>query len=186
MTEETFPVRVLVPDLDGEGLIDLQILEEVLWTLRGWETASPNVDQDPVALPVPITNGVALEAVGKAVLALSSTQGERAAEAGHTGSLWSPSTGRGSDIVPPGRGSRCTPLAWSSLYDPADPMSKMFFNMLAVFAEFEADLLKMRTREGMAIARSAANSKAASPSSPPVNRLSSCGCTPPATTPSPN
>jgi DNA invertase Pin-like site-specific DNA recombinase len=32
-------------------------------------------------------------------------------------------------------------------------MSKMFFNMLAVFAEFEADLLKMRTREGMAIAR---------------------------------
>ena len=29
-------------------------------------------------------------------------------------------------------------------------MSKMFFNMLAVFAEFEADLLKMRTREGMA------------------------------------
>ena len=41
-----------------------------------------------------------------------------------------------------------------SIYDPADPMSKMFFNMLAVFAEFEADLLKMRTREGMAIARS--------------------------------
>ncbi|MGV9382552.1 recombinase family protein [Nonomuraea sp. NPDC003707] len=39
-----------------------------------------------------------------------------------------------------------------SIYDPADPMSKMFFNMLAVFAEFEADLLKMRTREGMAIA----------------------------------
>ncbi|MFI0453505.1 recombinase family protein [Actinomadura sp. 6N118] len=41
-----------------------------------------------------------------------------------------------------------------SVYDPTDPMSKMFFNMLAVFAEFEADLLKMRTREGMAIARS--------------------------------
>ncbi|MFE9102609.1 recombinase family protein [Actinomadura geliboluensis] len=33
-----------------------------------------------------------------------------------------------------------------SVYDPSDPMSKMFFNMLAVFAEFEADLLKMRTR----------------------------------------
>ena len=40
-----------------------------------------------------------------------------------------------------------------SIYDPADPMSKMFFTMLAVFAEFEADLLRMRTREGMAIAR---------------------------------
>jgi hypothetical protein len=37
-----------------------------------------------------------------------------------------------------------------SIYDPADPMSKVFFNMRAVFAEFEADLLKMRTREGMA------------------------------------
>ncbi len=41
-----------------------------------------------------------------------------------------------------------------SIYDPADPMGKMFFNILATFAEFEADLIRMRTREGMAIARS--------------------------------
>src|SRR5580704_1695973 len=40
-----------------------------------------------------------------------------------------------------------------SLYDPADPMGKMFFNILATFAEFEVDLLKLRTREGMAIAK---------------------------------
>lgn len=40
-----------------------------------------------------------------------------------------------------------------SVYDSSDPMGKMFFNMLATFAEFEADLIKMRTREGMAIAR---------------------------------
>ena len=40
-----------------------------------------------------------------------------------------------------------------SRYDPADPMGKMFFNILATFAEFEVDLLRMRTREGMAIAR---------------------------------
>ena len=39
------------------------------------------------------------------------------------------------------------------LYDPDDPMGKMFFNILATFAEFEADLIRMRTREGMAIAR---------------------------------
>lgn len=32
-------------------------------------------------------------------------------------------------------------------------MGKMFFNIVATFAEFEADLLKMRTREGMAIAK---------------------------------
>jgi DNA invertase Pin-like site-specific DNA recombinase len=40
-----------------------------------------------------------------------------------------------------------------TIYDPADPMGKMFFNILATFAEFEVDLLRMRTREGMAIAR---------------------------------
>ena len=39
------------------------------------------------------------------------------------------------------------------VYDPADPMGKMFFNILATFAKFEVDLLRMRTREGMAIAR---------------------------------
>lgn len=32
-------------------------------------------------------------------------------------------------------------------------MRKMFFNILATFAEFEVDLLRMRTREGMAVAR---------------------------------
>jgi DNA invertase Pin-like site-specific DNA recombinase len=41
----------------------------------------------------------------------------------------------------------------SSVYDPGDPMGKMFFNILATFAEFEADLIGLRTREGMAIAR---------------------------------
>lgn len=41
----------------------------------------------------------------------------------------------------------------TSLYDPTDPMGKMFFNILATFAEFEADLIRLRTREGMAIAR---------------------------------
>ena len=40
-----------------------------------------------------------------------------------------------------------------NVYDPGDPMGKMFFNILATFAEFEADLIRMRTREGMAIAR---------------------------------
>lgn len=40
-----------------------------------------------------------------------------------------------------------------SLYDAADPMGRMFFNILATFAEFESDLIRQRTREGMAIAR---------------------------------
>ena len=40
-----------------------------------------------------------------------------------------------------------------ALYDPGDPMGRMFFNILATFAEFEVDLIHLRTREGMAIAR---------------------------------
>ena len=50
-----------------------------------------------------------------------------------------------------------------TLYDPADPMGKMFFNILATFAEFEVDLLKMRTREGMAVARSKGKLKGKKP-----------------------
>lgn len=41
----------------------------------------------------------------------------------------------------------------STIYDPTDPMGKLFFNILATFAEFELDIVRARTREGMAIAR---------------------------------
>ena len=51
----------------------------------------------------------------------------------------------------------------SSVHDPADPMGKMFFNILATFAEFEADLIRMRTREGMAIARAKGKLKGRKP-----------------------
>jgi DNA invertase Pin-like site-specific DNA recombinase len=40
-----------------------------------------------------------------------------------------------------------------TVYDPTDPMGKLFFNILATFAEFEVDLLRLRTREGMAVAK---------------------------------
>jgi len=36
-----------------------------------------------------------------------------------------------------------------AVYDWNDPMAKMFIQLLAVFAEFELDLIRMRTREGM-------------------------------------
>ena len=41
----------------------------------------------------------------------------------------------------------------ATVHDPADPMGRMFFNVAATFAEFEADHIRMRAREGMAIAR---------------------------------
>ena len=40
-----------------------------------------------------------------------------------------------------------------TLSDPDRPTGKMFFNILATFAKFEADLIRMRNREGMVIAR---------------------------------
>jgi DNA invertase Pin-like site-specific DNA recombinase len=39
------------------------------------------------------------------------------------------------------------------IYDPDDPMGKLFLNILATFAEFEVGLIRMGTREGMAVAR---------------------------------
>lgn len=39
-----------------------------------------------------------------------------------------------------------------SVYDPSDPMGKLFFNILATIAKFVTDLIRLRTREGMTIA----------------------------------
>ena len=36
-----------------------------------------------------------------------------------------------------------------SIHDPTDPVGRLPFNVLAMVAEFEADLIRMRTREGM-------------------------------------
>jgi len=40
-----------------------------------------------------------------------------------------------------------------SIHDPTDPVGRLLFNALAMVAEFEADLARMRTREGMNVAR---------------------------------
>lgn len=40
-----------------------------------------------------------------------------------------------------------------SLHDPNDPIRRLLFNVLAMVAEFEADLIRMRTREGMRVAK---------------------------------
>ena len=47
-------------------------------------------------------------------------------------------------------------------YDTGDSKGKMVFNILAIFAEFEADFRCMRSREGMA-ARARGNCEASSP-----------------------
>ena len=77
-------------------------------------------------------------------------------------------------------------LLGGSVYDPNDPMGKCFFNILATFAEFEVDLLRMRTREGMAIARAKGRLKGKRPSSAPPNGPFCSSSTLPATTRSPS
>jgi len=40
-----------------------------------------------------------------------------------------------------------------SVHDPTDPVGRLLFNVLAMVAEFEGDLIRMRTREGMRVAK---------------------------------
>lgn len=51
----------------------------------------------------------------------------------------------------------------TQVYDPTDPMGRLLFNCLAMVAEFEADLIRMRTREGMAIAKAKGRLKGKQP-----------------------
>ncbi|BBE21356.1 hypothetical protein MN0502_02390 [Arthrobacter sp. MN05-02] len=40
-----------------------------------------------------------------------------------------------------------------SIYEPTDPVGRLLFNVLGIVAEFESDLIRARTREGMAVAK---------------------------------
>ena len=40
-----------------------------------------------------------------------------------------------------------------SVYDRTDAVARLLFNVLAMVAEFESDLIRLRTREGMKVAR---------------------------------
>ena len=40
-----------------------------------------------------------------------------------------------------------------SVHDPTDSVGRLLFNVLAMVAEFESDLIRARTREGMQVAK---------------------------------
>ena len=40
-----------------------------------------------------------------------------------------------------------------SVHDPTDPVGRLLFNVLAMVAEFESDLIRLRTQEGMRVAK---------------------------------
>lgn len=55
-----------------------------------------------------------------------------------------------------------------TVHDPTDPIGKLLFNALAMVAEFEADIISQRTREGMAVARAKGRLKGKAPKLSPA------------------
>jgi hypothetical protein len=72
-----------------------------------------------------------------------------------------------------------------SIHDWNDPFGQLFLQTLAMVAEFEANLIRLRTREGMAVANAKANSAASNPSCPSLLNAPSAPATPKATYPWP-
>jgi len=55
-----------------------------------------------------------------------------------------------------------------TVHDPNDPVGRLLLNVLAMVAEFEADLIRARTREGMAIAKAKGKLKGRKPKLTPA------------------
>ncbi|AND17807.1 recombinase family protein [Rathayibacter tritici] len=54
-----------------------------------------------------------------------------------------------------------------SVHDPEDPVGRLLFNVLAMVAEFEGDLIRARTREGMKVAKAKGRLRGRQPKLPP-------------------
>jgi DNA invertase Pin-like site-specific DNA recombinase len=50
-----------------------------------------------------------------------------------------------------------------SVHDPTDPVGRLLFTVLAMIAEFESDLIRARTREGLALAKAKGRLKGKQP-----------------------
>jgi DNA invertase Pin-like site-specific DNA recombinase len=57
-----------------------------------------------------------------------------------------------------------------TVHDPTDPVGRLLFNALAMVAEFESDLIRARTREGMAVARDKGRLRGRSPKLSPLQQ----------------
>ena len=61
-----------------------------------------------------------------------------------------------------------------SVHDSKAPVGRLLFNVLAMVADFESDLIRSRTREGMAIAKAKGHLRGKQPKLPPFNSDTSC------------
>jgi DNA invertase Pin-like site-specific DNA recombinase len=58
----------------------------------------------------------------------------------------------------------------SSVHDPTHPVGRLLFNVLAMVAEFEADLIRLRTKEGMRVATAKGRLRGKQPKAQPATR----------------
>jgi DNA invertase Pin-like site-specific DNA recombinase len=61
-----------------------------------------------------------------------------------------------------------------SIHDPTDPIGRLLFNVLAMVAEFESDLIRLRTREGSRSPRPRVGYEASSQAQPTPGSTSRC------------
>src|SRR5664280_2736290 len=73
-----------------------------------------------------------------------------------------------------------------SVHDLTDPVGRLLYNVLGMIAEFESDLIRMRTREGMRSPKPKVGCAASSPSSNPRRRRTSSSSGERASTPAPS
>ncbi len=58
-----------------------------------------------------------------------------------------------------------------SVHDPTDPVGRLLFNVLGMVAEFEADLIRARTREGMKVAKAKGRLRGKQPKLSPMQEV---------------
>lgn len=59
---------------------------------------------------------------------------------------------------------------------PTDPVGRLLFNVLTMIAKIEADLIRMRTSEGMKVVKARAGYAASNPRSNPPKKATSSSC----------
>ena len=74
----------------------------------------------------------------------------------------------------------------ASVYDPNDPVGRLLFNVLAMVAEFESDLVRLRTREGMKVAKAKGRLRGKQPKLNPGRKRIWSACSRPGSTAPPN
>ncbi len=67
------------------------------------------------------------------------------------------------------RSRTCARAISGSVHDPTDPVGRLLFNVLGI-AEFESDVIRMRTREGMNVAEAESRLRGKQPKLKPAQK----------------